>query len=195
MRGFRQIPVILAGLLLLAPLLFACGCSGDDDGGTDGNGTEDDTGMPGDATQIMAARLGALVIAAQAFLNGDDPVRAARSWSFALAIVAATIATAVAADLAVTLAVVGGLIVFGIVFAFNSAIHSYLILSYSDHDKVAVNVGFYYMANAGGRLTGTVLSGWAFQQYGLEGCLWMSAAFVVMAGLVSLNLSTPSGSR
>jgi predicted MFS family arabinose efflux permease len=67
-------------------------------------------------------------------------------------------------------------------------VHSYLILSYSDHDKVAVNVGFYYMANAGGRLVGTVLSGWAFQQLGLTGCLWISAAFVVAAGLFSLPL-------
>ena len=49
---------------------------------------------------------------------------------------------------------IGGLVLFGMVFAVNSAIHSYLILAYSDHDKVAMNVGFYYMANAGGRLVG-----------------------------------------
>jgi predicted MFS family arabinose efflux permease len=81
-----------------------------------------------------------------------------------------------------------GLMVFGLVFAINSAVHSYLILAYAKHDKVAMNVGFYYMANAGGRLTGTVLSGLVYQQIGLIGCLWFSSAFVVMAGLLSLPL-------
>jgi hypothetical protein len=55
--------------------------------------------------------------------------------------------------------VVAGLIIFGVVFALNSAVHSYLILAYTDSDKVAMSVGFYYMANAAGRLAGTVLSG------------------------------------
>jgi predicted MFS family arabinose efflux permease len=81
-----------------------------------------------------------------------------------------------------------GLALFGIVFAINSALHSYLILAYSDHDKVSMNVGFYYMANAGGRLTGTVLSGWAYQSIGLTGCLWLSASFVAAAALLSFAL-------
>jgi predicted MFS family arabinose efflux permease len=84
-----------------------------------------------------------------------------------------------------------GLIAFGVVFAINSALHSYLILAYSDFDKVSMNVGFYYMANAGGRLTGTVLSGWAYQTQGLEGCLWWSAGFVLMALLLSARLPQP----
>jgi predicted MFS family arabinose efflux permease len=79
-------------------------------------------------------------------------------------------------------------VLFGIVFAINSAVHSYLILAYSDADEVAMSVGFYYMANAGGRLAGTMLSGWAYQTQGLEGCLWWSAGFLVMAGLLSFNL-------
>ncbi len=62
-----------------------------------------------------------------------------------------------------TASVVIGLIVFGVVFAMNSAVHSYLILSYADNDKVAMNVGFYYMANACGRLAGTVLSGLLYE--------------------------------
>ena len=81
-----------------------------------------------------------------------------------------------------------GLILFGIVFAINSAVHSYLILAYSDFEKVSMNVGFYYMANAGGRLAGTVLSGWAYQTQGLEGCLWWSAGFVLAAALLSFRL-------
>jgi len=77
---------------------------------------------------------------------------------------------------------------FGIVFAINSAVHSCLILAYSDHDKVAMNVGFYYMANAGGRLVGTLISGWAYQTQGLEGCLWWSTAFVLLVALLSFRL-------
>ncbi|MDQ3721741.1 MAG: MFS transporter, partial [Actinomycetota bacterium] len=68
---------------------------------------------------------------------------------------------------------------------------------YADGDKVAMNVGFYYMANAGGRLAGTVLSGVLYQVAGLEACLLTSAAFVVLAGVLSLSLprTTPPGAR
>ena len=76
----------------------------------------------------------------------------------------------------------------GAVFSINSAVHSYLILAYSDFDKVSMNVGFYYMANAGGRLTGTILSGLVYQTQGLTGCLWWSAAFVLAAAVLSLKL-------
>ena len=78
--------------------------------------------------------------------------------------------------------------VFGIVFAFNSAVHSYLVLAYTEDDQISLNVGFYYMANAGGRLAGTLLSGLMFQLYGLVGCLWVSALFVLLAELVTLRL-------
>ena len=81
-----------------------------------------------------------------------------------------------------------GLMLFALVFALNSAVHSYLILAYSGHDKVAMNVGFYYMANAAGRLAGTVISGWAYQAHGLEACLWWSTAFVLAAALLSTRL-------
>ena len=92
------------------------------------------------------------------------------------------------ADVDPTLVIVVGLIAFGVVFALNSAVHSYLILAYADGDKVAMNVGFYYMANACGRLAGTVLSGLLYQWQGLEACLWASVAFVLAAGLLSLLL-------
>jgi predicted MFS family arabinose efflux permease len=72
-------------------------------------------------------------------------------------------------------------------------VHSYLILAYADGDKVAMNVGFYYMANAAGRLTGTVLSGLLYQWQGLEACLWASVAFVLAAGLLSLLLPSEAG--
>ena len=90
---------------------------------------------------------------------------------------------------------VAGLIVFGLVFALNSAVHSYLILAYADGDKVAMNVGFYYMANAGGRLFGTVLSGGLYQWLGLTACLWASAVFVLAAGVLSLLLPRRSVPR
>ena len=81
-----------------------------------------------------------------------------------------------------------GLSLFAIVFAMNSAVHSYLIVEWSDHDKVAMNVGFYYMANAGGRLTGTILSGLIYQHYSLIGCLITSTLFVAGAVLLSSKL-------
>ena len=61
----------------------------------------------------------------------------------------------------------GGLALFGIVFALNSSVHSYLVLAYSEADRVSLSVGFYYMANACGRLLGTLLSGVLYQQAGV----------------------------
>ncbi len=66
--------------------------------------------------------------------------------------------------------------------------HSYLVLAYTDKDSVAVDVGFYYMANAGGRLLGTLLSGLVFEIAGFEGCLAMSAALVLASALLALKL-------
>ena len=80
------------------------------------------------------------------------------------------------------------LLAFGAVFAINSSVHSYLIVSYAREDGVSLDVGFYYMANAMGRLLGTVLSGWLCQISGLPGCLLVSAAFVAIAALLSLTL-------
>jgi predicted MFS family arabinose efflux permease len=112
----------------------------------------------------------------------------ARLWVFILALMPVGIALALILDMDPALVLIIGLGIFGAVFAINSAVHSYLILAYSEHDKVAMNVGFYYMANAGGRLAGTVLSGWVYQEQGLIGCLWWSAGFLFVAGLLSLAL-------
>jgi MFS transporter, APGE family, 1-arseno-3-phosphoglycerate exporter len=91
--------------------------------------------------------------------------------------------------------IVSGLLVFGVIFALNSAVHSYLILAYAEGDKVAMNVGFYYMANAAGRLAGTILSGLLYQWRGLEACLWASTAFVLAAGALSLLLPRAQSSH
>jgi predicted MFS family arabinose efflux permease len=114
----------------------------------------------------------------------------ARLWAFVLTLFPAGIALGLHQGWPAEAVVISGLALYGVVFAINSALHSYLILAWSDHDRVAMNVGFYYMANAGGRLAGTVLSGWAYQRYGLEGCLWFSAAFVLAAALLSFGLPT-----
>ncbi len=112
----------------------------------------------------------------------------ARLLALVLCVVPATMALMLPGSSEPQLVVVIGLLIFGIIFAINSALHSYLVLAYAEGDKVAMKVGFYYMANAGGRLMGTVLSGWAYQQYGLVLCLWLSTAFVFMAMLLSLAL-------
>jgi predicted MFS family arabinose efflux permease len=123
--------------------------------------------------------------------DAEPDGRTATQLAFALAAFPAGIAIALTTDIDPTVVIVAGLIAFGVVFAMNSAVHSYLILAYAEEDRVAMNVGFYYMANAGGRLAGTVLSGALYQWQGLEACLWASAAFVVAAGALSLLL--PSG--
>jgi len=109
-------------------------------------------------------------------------------WAVALSIIPALIALAMMIDLRPDLILPGGLLVFGAVFAVNSSLHSYLIVSYANEDRVSMDVGFYYMANAMGRLIGTVLSGWVFQVYGIIACLWVSAVFVTLAALLSLAL-------
>lgn len=112
----------------------------------------------------------------------------ARVWAFGLVLIPAAIALSLQQGMEPNGVIIVGLIVFGAVFAINSAVHSYLIVAWSKHDKVSMNVGFYYMANAGGRLTGTVLSGWIYQTQGLVGCLWWSAGFVLITGLLSPGL-------
>ena len=123
------------------------------------------------------------------FTGGAAPQgRSAAVLAFLLALVIGAVTFGVWRDYQPELLVVVGLGLFGVVFAVNSSVHSYLILAYSDGDKVAMNVGFYYMANAGGRLAGTVLSGVMYQQTGLVGCLAMSAAFAIAAAGLALGL-------
>jgi MFS family permease len=120
---------------------------------------------------------------------GSEPDGRTAMWlALGLAICPAAIALALTAHLDPALVIVIGLVPFGVAFAMNSAVHSYLILAYADNDKVAMNVGFYYMANAIGRLAGTVLSGLLYEWHGLTACLWASTGFVLMAGLLSFLL-------
>ncbi len=113
---------------------------------------------------------------------------AALAWALLLAVVTGLIAYGVQIQWQPELVIVGGLMIFGAVFAVNSSLHSYLIVSYAKGDGVSLDVGFYYMANAMGRLIGTILSGWVFQMAGLAACLWVSCAFLVVTSLISLYL-------
>lgn len=132
---------------------------------------------------------GVIQSGAPALLRGRVPAGGTAALAgFALAIVAAAIPLLLGAGASPGPVIVGGLALFGAVFALNSAIHSYLILDYTDGDKVALNVGFYYMANAGGRLIGCLLSGVLYQTSGLTGCLWGTFGFVVAAAGIALAL-------
>lgn len=121
--------------------------------------------------------------------NGQTPDgRTALYWALPLILIPAAIAIALAYELAAQESLIVGLLVFGVLFAVNSSLHSYLIVSYASEDGVSLDVGFYYMANAMGRLIGTVLSGWVFQDHGIEACLWVSSAFIAIAAFTSLAL-------
>lgn len=114
--------------------------------------------------------------------------RAAFIWALVLAGLPAGIALGLGAGFSPQVVLIGGLLLFGALFAVNSSLHSFLIVSYAKADGVSLDVGFYYMSNAMGRLLGTVLSGWVYQRYGLEACLWISSAFVLLAALISMGL-------
>jgi len=119
--------------------------------------------------------------------------RAACLWAASLAALPAAIAIGLATAASPQWVLIGGLMLFGVLFAVNSSLHSYLIVSYAKEDGVSLDVGFYYMSNALGRLVGTLLSGWVFQAYGLQACLWVSSLFVALAALISLWLPRHEG--
>ncbi|WP_413043608.1 organoarsenical effux MFS transporter ArsJ [Pseudomonas sp. YJ42] len=114
--------------------------------------------------------------------------RAAFIWALLLAGLPAAIALGMGSGMSTETVLLGGLLLFGALFAVNSSLHSYLIVSYAKADGVSLDVGFYYMSNALGRLLGTLLSGWIYQRYGLEACLWVSSSFVLLAALISTGL-------
>ena len=119
-------------------------------------------------------------------------IAAARGWALALCVVPGVLA--VAAWLApqpagwLTVVLVAGLLAFGAIFAVNSSLHSYLILAFTRDERVTMDVGFYYMANAGGRLIGTVLSGLTYQTGGLALTLGTAAAMVALSALAAGRL-------
>ena len=121
-----------------------------------------------------------------------DLVGKARGWALALvAIPAALTAAALAAGGPqpwLTATLMAGLLVFGAVFAVNSALHSYLILAFGSAERITRDVGFYYMANAAGRLIGTLLSGVSFQLGGLPLCLATAGVMALASWLAARRL-------
>ncbi len=126
------------------------------------------------------------------FGSGQPPrSQTVQFWTSLLVVVPAAIAISLQVGIPANWAIIGGLLIFGIVFAFNSSVHSYLVLVFTDDDEVALTVGFYYMANSGGRLAGTVLSGLVYEFFGLVGCLWVSTALVLAAAIITRKLPDP----
>lgn len=128
-----------------------------------------------------------------------DLVAAARSWAWGLACVSALLTVAALLSSGptpwLTLTLVGGLLAFGAVFAVNSSLHSYLILAFTQAERVTMDVGFYYMANAGGRLLGTLLSGLTYQWGGLPLMLGTAAAMVSLSAVAAGRLQPQTTSE
>jgi len=123
-----------------------------------------------------------------------DLIGAARTWGWGLAAVPVMLTlaavTATEQQMWLTLTLVIGLLIFGAVFAVNSSLHSYLILTFTKAERVTMDVGFYYMANAGGRLAGTLLSGLTYQAGGLALMLG-TAAGMVAASAITVGFLKP----
>jgi predicted MFS family arabinose efflux permease len=134
---------------------------------------------------VIQASAPALVRRSEDGLATEVP--AARAWSLALALVPIALAGLMLAgaprpDLYVPV----GLCVFGVLFAVNSSVHSYLVLAYAGSEKAAEDVGFYYAANAAGRFLGTLISGLLYLWGGLAACLLGAAAMLLGCWLISL---------
>ena len=146
--------------------------------------------MIGSFMAVWTILYGAVQAAAPRLLHArtrPDPEIAAlaRHWVAALIPVPAALAALVVMSGApapwLTGVLVIGLLIFGALFAVNSALHSYLILAFTSDDRVTLDVGFYYMANAAGRLLGTLMSGLAYQIGGVALCLAAAALFIALS--------------
>ena len=139
---------------------------------------------------------GVVQSAAPRFLRRQTPNGATTQfWVLLLTLVMIVIAVLLSFGWQLQWVLIIGLGIFGILFAINSSVHSFLILDYTDSDKVALNVGFYYMANAGGRLTGTIASGLLYQGFGLPGTMWGSVMALTLVWLISARLPRRPGAE
>jgi len=114
-------------------------------------------------------------------------ITSTRSWTLGLSFLSLMLSIAIYIGISPLIITLLGLTLFGAVFAINSSLHSFLILALTKTDEVALNVGFYYMANAIGRFFGTLLSGIIYQEAGLSGCLAVSAVMIGFSGYL-INL-------
>jgi hypothetical protein len=114
--------------------------------------------------------------------------KVASTLGLSLAAVTALIPIGFQFGLSQSIVMLTGLGLFAVVFALNASVHSYLVLAYSEADKVSLTVGFYYMANAAGRLIGTLLSGVLYQVGGVNAALWGAAVLATLAGIGAASL-------
>ncbi len=166
------------------------------DGSEDGNRTA--FFIIGTFMAVWIILYGAVQAAAPRLLRANSRpgaaglIGAAWAWALGLAVLPAFLAAMVWAAGApapwLTATLIVGLLIFGAVFAVNSALHSYLILAFTKAERVTMDVGFYYMANAAGRLLGTVLSGFTYQLGGLPACLGTAAAMLALSAVFARRL-------
>ncbi|MDX1490847.1 MAG: organoarsenical effux MFS transporter ArsJ [Pseudohongiellaceae bacterium] len=145
----------------------------------------------GQVGALMAAWVimyGAVQVLAPSITGSDVNIRKALFWSVLLLPIPLLIALGISQTLETSTILVIGLLIFGAVFAINSSVHSYLIVAWAREEGVSLDVGFYYMANAGGRLAGTVLSGAIYQVYGFSACLVVSSALILATSLTTQKL-------
>ncbi|WP_121061829.1 organoarsenical effux MFS transporter ArsJ [Chachezhania antarctica] len=169
------------------------------------DGTEDGNRaaffMIGTFMAVWIIGYGAIQAAAPKLLRARDKsveqvTRLAHLWVGILALIPAALATlafiAGGVEDWLTVTLIGGLMAFGAVFAINSSLHSYLILAFTSAARVTMDVGFYYMANAAGRLAGTLLSGISYQVGGLPLCLGTAAAMAAASWLCAGRFTSPA---
>jgi MFS family permease len=150
--------------------------------------------MVGTFLALWTIGYGLVQAAAPALVRGGgrnhlDSVAAARLWSLLLAFIpTAMVVWILFGEGYELVVVVAGLVIFGVAFAINSSVHSYLVLAYAGSEKAAEDVGFYYAANAAGRFLGTLLSGLLYVWGGLTACLAGSAMMLTACWLLTLAL-------
>lgn len=120
--------------------------------------------------------------------------RSAYYWALALSIIPLLLVATLQTTLPNNYCIVIGLFIFGAVFAVNSSLHSYLIIAYAQKAGVSLDVGFYYMSNAAGRLAGTLLSGLVYQQWGFSACLIISSLLLGASAYIAAKLPAHSNS-
>ena len=123
--------------------------------------------------------------------NGNTATR----FAFTLFLAPLSMLIAAQMNIPLNIIVIGGLLLFAIIFAINSAIHSFLILAYSNEDDVSLDVGFYYMSNAAGRLVGTLFSGLIYQSYGFLACIVGSTLMIGICSLISTQLENTNSRK
>lgn len=131
---------------------------------------------------------GAVQVIAPRITGVNTDGRTAFLWAAALAFLPIAIGLSVMWQWQIEPALLIGLVAFGAIFAVNSSVHSYLIVAWAREDGVSLDVGFYYMANAAGRLMGTILSGLVYQQWGMAACLYASALCILCSAFLARKL-------